>query len=202
VEPFPGVEPGSASIPRTRGCRSEGRELAGLESNQRRHMVQSHGAPADRATGHWSPRRVPPSASRSYKDRPVIGPGGEVRSAGVEPASTWPSTRPVYQIAARAHGASGRSRTACLSLTRGPLCRVSYRGMGYRGWNRTSVPLGQGQGGMPATHPVSRAEGASRTRKPRGLSSRGMPDSRHSRMVRRQGLEPRAFGLRIRCSNH
>ena len=26
--------------------------------------------------------------------------------------------------------------------------------------------------------------------------------SRHSRMVRRQGLEPRTFGLRIRCSNH
>jgi hypothetical protein len=25
---------------------------------------------------------------------------------------------------------------------------------GYRGWNRTSVPLGQSQGGMPATHPV------------------------------------------------
>jgi hypothetical protein len=25
---------------------------------------------------------------------------------------------------------------------------------GYRGWNRTSVPLGQSQGGMPPTHPV------------------------------------------------
>jgi hypothetical protein len=82
-----------------------------------------------------SPRPVPPRASRSYKERPVVGPGGDVRSAGVEPASTWPSTMPVYQIAARAHGASGRSRTACLSLTRGPLCRVSYRGVAaHRGF--------------------------------------------------------------------
>jgi hypothetical protein len=28
------------------------------------------------------------------------------------------------------------------------------------------------------------------------------PGSRHSRMVRRQGLEPRPFGLRVRCSDH
>ena len=35
----------------------------------------------------------------------------------------------------------------------------------YRGWNRTSVLLFQRQGGMPTTHPVSSAEGASRTRK-------------------------------------
>ena len=67
---------------------------------------------------------------RRSEDNPAI-----VRPAGVEPASTWPSTRPVYQIAARAHGASGRSRTACLSLTRGPLCRVSYRGVAaHRGF--------------------------------------------------------------------
>lgn len=38
-------------------------KLAGLESNQRRHMVQSHGAPAGRATGHQSPHQVPPPAS-------------------------------------------------------------------------------------------------------------------------------------------
>lgn len=179
---------GVSWAPRARTWKLSGQSRAGLPV-----PPSPTGAPAE---------CHPPSASRSYRDRPVVGPRGKVRSAGVEPASTWPSTRPVYQIAARAYGASGRSRTACLSLTRGPLCRVSYRGMGYRGWNRTSVPLGQGQGGMPATHPVSRAEGASRTRKPRVLSSRGMPDSRHSRMVRRQGLEPRAFGLRVRCSNH
>jgi hypothetical protein len=199
VEPFPGVEPGSASIPRTRGCRSEGRELAGLESNQRRHMVQSHGAPADPKGA--SPRRVPPSASRSYKDRPVIGPRGEVRSAGVEPASTWPSTRPVYQIAARAHGASGRSRTACLSLTRGPLCRVSYRGVAaHRGFEprlpdsesgvlpieRMGIECGRRESNAQATRfELARYSG-----------------SLHSRMVRRQGLEPRTFGLRIRRSNH
>ena len=201
MEPFPGVEPGSASIPRTRGRRSEGRELAGLESNQRRHMVQSHGAPADRATGHWNPRRVPPSASRSYKDRPVVGSRGEVRSAGVEPASTWPSTRPVYQIAARARGASGRSRTACLSLTRGPLCRVSYRGVAaHRGFEPR---LPDSESGVL---PVERMGIECGRRESNAQAARfelaRYPCSHHSRMVRRQGLEPRTFGLRVRCSNH
>jgi hypothetical protein len=40
IEPLPGVEPGDVSIPRTRGRRSEGRELTGPESNQRRLTVQ------------------------------------------------------------------------------------------------------------------------------------------------------------------
>jgi hypothetical protein len=52
-------------------------ELAGLESNQRPRTVQCRSAPADRATGQWSPRSV-----------------------------------------------SNR----CLTLTRRPLCLLSYRG--------------------------------------------------------------------------
>jgi hypothetical protein len=36
MEPFPGADPGSASLPRTRGRRSERQVLAGLDSNQRR----------------------------------------------------------------------------------------------------------------------------------------------------------------------
>lgn len=35
---------------------------------------------------------------------------------------------------------------------------------------------------------------------PRGLSSRGLAGCRHSRMVRRQGIEPRTAGLRVRLS--
>jgi hypothetical protein len=53
-------------------------KLAGLDSNQRRRTVQSRGAPADRATGHQSPRRVLPPASRFYKERPDVGPRGIV----------------------------------------------------------------------------------------------------------------------------
>src|SRR5467141_561783 len=72
MEPFPGAEPGGHSIPRSGGRRSEGHELA---------------------TGQWSPCRVPPSASRTYEVRPVVGPRGAVCQAGFEPAicrlSTW-----------------------------------------------------------------------------------------------------------------
>ena len=67
-------------------------ELAGLESNRRRRTVQSRSAPADRATGQWSPRRVPPSASGFTKVRPVLGPRGPVCQAGFEPATSRPST--------------------------------------------------------------------------------------------------------------
>ena len=44
MEPFPGVEPGGHSIPRNGGRRSEGHELAGLESNQRPRTVQATSA--------------------------------------------------------------------------------------------------------------------------------------------------------------
>ena len=52
---------------------------------------------------------------------------------------------------------------------------AELRRRGYPGWNRTSVLLIQRHGGMPATLLVSSAEGASRTHRPRGLSSRGLP---------------------------
>lgn len=121
------------------------------------------------------------------------------RLAGVEPASTWPSTRPVYQIAARAHGASGRSRTACLSLTRGPLCQVSYRGMAaHHGFeprltDPESVVLPIERMGIGCGRRESNAQ-ATRFELVRYASSL------HSRLVRHLGLEPRTFGLRVRCS--
>jgi hypothetical protein len=52
-----------------------------------------------------------------------------VRSAGFEPATSGISSQPLFHIGVRAHGASGRSRTACLFLTKEALCRVSYRGV-------------------------------------------------------------------------
>ena len=55
---------------------------------------------------------------------------------------------------------------------------------------------------MPTTHPVSRAEGGSRTHRRPVLSRARYASSLHSRMVRHLGLEPRTCGLRVRCSNH
>ena len=44
------------------------------------------GGSADSPTAHQSPRPVPPRASRSYKERPVVGPGGSVSPARFERA--------------------------------------------------------------------------------------------------------------------
>lgn len=41
---------------------------------------------------------MPPSAGRPYKGRPVTGPRGVVRSAGVEPATSRLSTWPLFQL--------------------------------------------------------------------------------------------------------
>lgn len=46
---------------------------------------------------------MPTRAARPYRGRADADPKGiEVRSAGLEPANSWPSTMPVYQLAARA----------------------------------------------------------------------------------------------------
>jgi hypothetical protein len=101
-----------------------------------------------------------------------------VRSARIEPARPRghrplkPARPPVLP---RARGAPDPNRTGDLSLTRRPLLPTELQRLGYQGWNRTSVLLIQSQGGMPATLLVSSAEGASRTHRPRVLSSRGLP---------------------------
>jgi hypothetical protein len=78
-----------------------------------------------------------------------------------------------------------------LRVTTPVLCPVSYRGMAAHRGFEPRLPDSE-SGVLPDwTNGHRGAEGASRTRKPRGLSSRGIPDSRHSRVVRRQGLEPR-----------
>ena len=45
------------------------------------------GGSADSPTAHQSPRPVPPRASRSYKERPVVGPRGSVSPARFERAN-------------------------------------------------------------------------------------------------------------------
>ena len=50
------------------------------------------GGSADSPITHQEPRQVLPPASRSYKDRPVVGPRGEVSSARLERALPATST--------------------------------------------------------------------------------------------------------------
>ena len=190
MEPFPGVEPGSATIPRSRGRRSEGHELGKRDLDA--HLI------ASKAT--WLPVTPFPIkspspgsnwAGRPYKGLPDAGPKGAVRSAGVEPASTWPSTKPVYLFAARAHGAATRCRTGPPALRgqgRKPCAASKVHRSGS--WGRTNVDGFRGRRPAIRRSRIS-AEGAIRTHMPRGLSSRGLAGSLHSRVVRRQGLEPR-----------
>ncbi len=113
--------------------------------------------------------------------------GHHVRSAGFEPASTWPSTKPVYLFAARARGAATRCRPGPPALRGQGRSRARRRS--YRGWNRTSVAKVQSLDGMPTTHPVSSRRGGSRTLNRSGLGRSALPDWTYS-PVRREGFEP------------
>jgi hypothetical protein len=141
TEPLPGVEPGDVSIPRTRGRRSEGRELAGLESNQRPRTVQSRGAPADRATGHQSPSPGSNWAGCPYKGPPDAGPKGIVRSAGVGPATSSTSCWRLCLIGLRAHGAAIRCRPGSPAVRERGRSRARRRSWGT--WTRTRTSVGR-----------------------------------------------------------
>lgn len=152
MEPLPGVEPGDVSIPRTRGRRSEGRELAGLESNQRPRTVQSRGAPADRATGHQSPSPGSNWAGCPYRGPPDAGPKGIVSPAGFGPAlptsSRWcllplgyedgaatrcragpPALRGPGRSRARRRSSRSRARTSNLLAQNQVLCQIELSGI-------------------------------------------------------------------------
>jgi hypothetical protein len=81
---------------------------------------------------------------------------GIVRSAGFEPATSSISGWPLYRIGVRAHGAFGRPRTACLRLTRTPLCPVSYEGISWGTWTRTrtSVSVSRFRAGRVASYTI------------------------------------------------
>jgi hypothetical protein len=72
-------------------------------------------------------------------------------------------------------GASARIRTAGLPLTRRALLPTELRRPGWDTRFRTWILLGQSQAGLPVPlYPIG-AEGGTRSRMPRGLSSRGLP---------------------------
>jgi hypothetical protein len=131
-----------------------------------------------------SPRQVLPPASRSYKERPVVGPGGGSHgfANAADPGDCMRRTNHATcvlgairthtagrlmavppAVGLRGHGASGRPRTAYLRLTRTPLCQVSYRGTSSGSWGRTNIAR------FRALHPAIRrsrisADGEIRTR--------------------------------------
>jgi hypothetical protein len=189
----------TTSVPRRRAAViTKQAWLAGLESNQRRSVIQSHVAPAGRATGHREP---PPGhepgtfrlqggcaascAKEAWCAREELnlhgpcGPRGPQPRASTVPPRAHASLQQVSNLLPAAYGAAALPDE---------LWRHSWRPRA-----RTWTFLIQGQACCRIT-PVSIGTGdASRTRMPRGLSSRGLPDCRHSR-VRRQSLELRSPG--------
>src|SRR5215467_3514816 len=84
---------------------------------------------ADSPTAHQEPQaesnRLPARYKRAAlpNERQGHRVPGAIRTHTAHPLMVVPPA-----VGLRGHGASGRPRTACLPLTRGTLCQVSYRG--------------------------------------------------------------------------
>lgn len=112
-EPPPGPEPGTFRL--QGGCAADcAKEASHRECSAVRTAWQLELPGPD--PGRRATAGSPPSCARPDLNRDA--PRGAQRPQRC--ASAFPP---------RAHGASGRCRTACLRLTRATLCQVSYRGM-------------------------------------------------------------------------
>jgi hypothetical protein len=173
MEPLPGADPGGASLPRTRGRRSEGRVLGKRDSDAHFVASKASGFPitpfptespspgsswATALTGSgWTPVRGAWCARQDLNlrhPRPQRG----LSAAGV-----------------RAHGAVTRCRTGPPALRgRGHKPCVTAK---LRNQDSNLDSSGPEPDVLPVTpFPIKiRAEGGIRTRKPRSLSSRGLP---------------------------
>lgn len=108
----------------------------------------------------------------------------------------------VYKTAAlpdelRRHRAAVRCRSGPPALRRRGRSRARRRS--FRGWTRTSDGRGQGPAGddqRPTRNWYGRRDSNSHAA---GSEPARYASSRHARMVRRQGLEPRFAGLRVQC---
>jgi hypothetical protein len=127
---------------------------------------------------------VLPLASRPYKERPDVGPGGVVRSAvvrsavvrsaGFEPRNIWhlgPASLPCWSTSTRSLWTASNRLPPMYEI--GALPGELQR-RGCRARTRTSIHW------VRASCPAVRRPGigtgdASRTRMPRGLGSRGLP---------------------------
>ena len=174
-------------------------ELAGLDSNQRRRTVQSRSAPADRATGHRSPSPGSNWAGRPYKGPPDAGPKGITyarRDSNPHLLGPQPSPSAICGTSAQSRHPVPTRITRCTRARPQPCAAAKLAILASN--QETPGPEPGGSANSPNGH--QGAEGAIRTHMPRGLSSRGMPVPFTPARVRRQGLEPRTNGLRVRYS--
>ena len=94
MEPFPGADPGGTPIPRASGRRSEGHRSGSWTRTSVRLLQRQAGMPSTHPGTNWSPRQVPPLASRPYKGRPLAGAGGKYARRDSNPQSHGPRPCP------------------------------------------------------------------------------------------------------------
>lgn len=112
TEPLPGADPGGTPIPRASGRRSEGHR-----------------------SGSWT--RTSVRLLQGQAGMPSTTP--EVRSAGLEPASTWSSTMSVYLFAARAQESRHPVPTRVIRRTKAEPQPCAAAKLGNQGSNLNSL---------------------------------------------------------------
>jgi hypothetical protein len=124
-EPSPGADPGSASLPRTRGRRSEGLELGKRDSDAHLKVSRTRGLPLPHSPSEPSPGATP--GWNGVQGHPGRWTQGHVRSPGIEPGSTWPSTKPVFQLRHERMRAATRCRPGPSAVRRRSRSRARRR---------------------------------------------------------------------------
>lgn len=104
-------------------------------------------------TPEWSRPSVPTRTSRLTGAGPQPCAAAYVSSVRLERTLPTPFKVVPPAIGLRGLRASGRPRTACLPLTRGTLCQVSYRGVAAGQGFEPQLP-DPGSGVLPLDHPA------------------------------------------------
>jgi hypothetical protein len=126
-----------------------------------------------------SPHPVLPRASRSYKERLDVGPRGACPRRDSNAHCRSPRDRDSYRLVYEDKRAATRGRTGS------PAVRKRGRKPCAAAWlpgleSNQRAPVSE-TGRDASNPPGNGAEGAIRTHRPRGLSSRGLAGCRHSR---------------------
>jgi hypothetical protein len=143
-------------------------------------------------TAHREPLPRVELGWRPYKGQMSAGPRGVVSSARLERALPATSTPCLLPLGYEDERAATRGRTGPSAVRRRSRKPCAAAKLAILASNQETPGSEPGGSAEFPQWPSGTGE-ASRTRKPRGLSSRGLPDCRHSR-VRRQGIEPRSAG--------
>ncbi len=187
MEPSPGADPGGPPIPRASGRRSEGHRSGSWTRTSVRLLQRQAGMPATHPGMSLEP---PPGATPGWpasQGPPGRWTRGRVRSAGLEPASTWPSTMSVCQLRHERKRAATRGRTGSSAVRR--RSRKPCAAASCPSWIRTTIRGFRGR--RPAVRrkgtECGRCDSNAQTARFELARSSGC---RHSR-VRRLGFEPR-----------